>query len=124
MTAIMNPDVDERIKPLVLALNRLPGVHTLGSCGGHVDPTPFQRPAHEWYVTCQIEDAQSLEIIAGLPSFCLGVSLLVFADNPGFLTGSLTYELNGSAITASKYRPAVECPEPNDVMTWLEVVPN
>ena len=43
--------LDENIEPLVVALNSLPGVKTIGSCGGHKNPSSIQRPEGEWFVS-------------------------------------------------------------------------
>jgi hypothetical protein len=42
--------LDPTIRPLVALLNTHPGIATVGSCGGHADPTPLQQPAGRWFV--------------------------------------------------------------------------
>ncbi len=55
----MSPFVDEMIDPpilsLVHALNRLPGIVTCGSCGGHAQPNEIQQPAGKWFVSFNVE---------------------------------------------------------------------
>jgi hypothetical protein len=52
--ASQHPETLEKLDPnivaLVEALNAFKGVTTVGSCGGHQDPGPGQRPAGEWIV--------------------------------------------------------------------------
>lgn len=49
--AVPYDDLDATIVTLVRALNRYPGVMTVGSCGGHeVITTPSQWEAGSWYV--------------------------------------------------------------------------
>jgi hypothetical protein len=46
--------LDPTIRPLVALLNTHPGIATIGSCGGHTDPTPLQQPAGRWFVSFMI----------------------------------------------------------------------
>jgi len=46
--------IDSNMHKLVRTLNRIEGVTTWGSCGGHENPTPGQRPLDEWYVVLDI----------------------------------------------------------------------
>lgn len=65
-------ELDTRIKPLVEAVNALPGIVTLGSCAGHPDPKPGQYPEGRWYVKFQVEHNEegwrSLEFLAWIAS--------------------------------------------------------
>lgn len=60
--------LDENIRPLCEELNRLPGIDTNDSCGGHENPGRGQCPAGEWYVGFSAERScfawQSLSLIA------------------------------------------------------------
>ena len=47
--------LDKNIVPLVDALNDLPGMETLASCGGHEQPDELQCPVNEWFVSFQVE---------------------------------------------------------------------
>src|SRR3954451_23348932 len=63
-------DLDPNIVSLVEALNSFKGITTVGSCGGHVDPGPAQRPAGEWTVTFMLgptdDGWRALEFLAWL----------------------------------------------------------
>ena len=49
-------EIDARVRSLVEALNRLPGVVTFSSCGGHDDPVALsQVQCPGWYVKFGIE---------------------------------------------------------------------
>src|SRR3954465_825727 len=47
-------DLDPNIVALVEALNAFKGISTVGSCGGHPDPGPGQKPAGEWTVSFKL----------------------------------------------------------------------
>ena len=47
--------IDPSIRGLVLAPNAFPGVTTIGSCGGHPDPSPGQWPEGSWYVKMRFD---------------------------------------------------------------------
>src|SRR5690242_14297251 len=47
-------DLDRNIVSLVEALNAFRGATTVGSCGGHPDPGPGQKPAGEWTVSFRL----------------------------------------------------------------------
>ncbi len=61
-------EVDKNVRLLVVVLNRFPGLHTIGSCGGHSNPAPYQEPEGQWYVSLQVdhneEGWRSLEFLA------------------------------------------------------------
>jgi hypothetical protein len=42
--------IDANMRSLIRALNAFPGAETIGSCGGHPDPTLAQWPEGTWYV--------------------------------------------------------------------------
>src|SRR6059058_2913885 len=44
-------DLDPNMVSLVKALNSFKAITTVGSCGGHADPGPAQKPLGEWSVT-------------------------------------------------------------------------
>jgi hypothetical protein len=51
-------ELDESIIPLIRTLNELPGIHTLGSCGGHETPiSGNSAPADQWWVLFDLEPA-------------------------------------------------------------------
>jgi hypothetical protein len=53
----MSEPIDARVEKLVAALNRLPGITTFGSCGGHPNPGPRQWPAGTCYVKFTASEA-------------------------------------------------------------------
>jgi hypothetical protein len=62
-------EIDTPIAPLVRAVNRFPGIHTVGSCGGHDTTTnASQAPKGHWWLTFQVDHTEegwiSLEFIA------------------------------------------------------------
>lgn len=52
-------DIDDRVARLVVALNELPDVCTLSSCGGHEDPGRGQVGAGEFIVELDIEKTRA-----------------------------------------------------------------
>ena len=48
-------DLDERVRHLVVTLNRIPGVDTFSSCGGHSHPTTSQASEGEFYANLDVE---------------------------------------------------------------------
>lgn len=46
----MNEGIDPNIQALVVAVNKLQGIFTTGSCGGHEKPKKGQCGPNEWYV--------------------------------------------------------------------------
>ncbi len=93
--------IDSNIAELVHALNAFPGITTIGSCGGHENPTEIQRPLGEWFVTFRAAHTgggwRSLEYIAG--SITLDpwrTTLTVHTSQPGYATGrALFFSLQG-----------------------------
>jgi len=51
---IQDATLDANMRRLVAALNAFPGTRTIGSCGGHDNPTPDQWPAGRWYVKFEV----------------------------------------------------------------------
>ncbi len=47
-------EIDPNIRELVEVLNTFDGLSTVGSCGGHPNPTFGQWPENNWYVLCDI----------------------------------------------------------------------
>ena len=62
--------LDSNIISLVDALNLFKGITTLGSCGGHLEPVPSQKPAGEWIVSFRLSSDdhgwRALEFLAWL----------------------------------------------------------
>ena len=48
-------EIDPPIVNLVRALNQFPGVHTIGSCGGHRDAERDQAPEGQWYILFEVD---------------------------------------------------------------------
>jgi hypothetical protein len=94
-------ELDENIVLLVRALNAFPGIATIGSCGGHENPSEIQRPAGEWFVTFRVTHTQggwkSLEYIAGAITLDpWRTSLTVHTSQPGNATGrAMFFSLQG-----------------------------
>lgn len=70
---------------MVRELNAFPGIYTIGSCGGHADPKPFQLDARHWNVIFRIDHTDaaylSLEFV-GWFFQASGVPLSVGAAPP------------------------------------------
>lgn len=94
-------ELDTNIAGLVRSLNAFPGISTIGSCGGHENPTEIQRPLGEWFVTFYVAYTsggwRSLELIAGAITLDpWRTSLKVATSQPGYATGrSLFFALEG-----------------------------
>jgi hypothetical protein len=62
--------VDPNMRSLVRALNRFQGITTVGSCGGHPEPTNDQWPEGQWYVKLRVDHTEhgwhALEFLAWL----------------------------------------------------------
>lgn len=86
--------LDPNIRPLVELLNTHPGVATVGSCGGHPDPTPLQQPAGRWFVSFMIaswsqDGADGLAWVTRARAADQGIALAeAYNGNTFFLTGS------------------------------------
>ena len=93
--------LDSNMVSLVRALNAFPGVTTIGSCGGHENPSEIQRPLGEWFVTFRVAHTKggwkSLEYIAGAVLLDpWRTSLKVHTSQPGYATGrALFFGLEG-----------------------------
>ncbi len=101
MRSINYSELDANIAELVRALNAFSGIETIGSCGGHENPTEIQRSLGEWFVTFKVLHTQggwrSLEYIAGVPLLDPHrTSLTVHTSQPGHATGrALFFSLQG-----------------------------
>lgn len=51
-------ELDPNIVKLVRVLNSFDGIQTIGSCGGHPDPKPYQRPEGSWGVVFRVEHSE------------------------------------------------------------------
>jgi hypothetical protein len=86
--------LDPNIRPLVALLNTHPGIATVGSCGGHPDPTPLQQPAGRWFVSFMIaswnqDGADGLTWIAAAQAADHEIALAeAYNGTTFFLTGS------------------------------------
>ena len=52
---LIDEELDPNIRDLVHVLNQIPGVTTIGSCGGHAQATRAQWPADSWYVKFELD---------------------------------------------------------------------
>jgi len=50
--------IDANMRNLVRIMNKIPGVKTIGSCGGHSDPQPGQWDAGKWYLKFSLDLAE------------------------------------------------------------------
>jgi hypothetical protein len=86
-------ELDPPIVPMVRALNSFPGIHPIGSCGGHENPAPGQSGPGRWWVKFSIDRKaagwRSLEFLAWFVNNNLarsGSSVLVYpVSAPPFL---------------------------------------
>jgi hypothetical protein len=101
MPPIDYAQIDANMVSLVRALNALPGIETIGSCGGHENPSEIQRPPGEWFVTFRVHHTRggwrSLERIAGATTLDpWRTDLKAHTSQPGTATGrALFFALNG-----------------------------
>ncbi len=111
-------DLDPNIDALVKALNAFPGITTIGSCGGHENPTLAQAPAGSWWVKMEIardDDGHfALEFLAWLINHggrCAGSRVILLPDAPppyvNFPGRVLTYLLEG------------EGEDPDELAAWI-----
>lgn len=116
MVAIPYDEIEPRILPLVRALNALPGIATIGSCGGHENPELGQEPLGSWFVTFAVEfdtgGILSLEAIASIGSIVQDderITLEVFRHWQAPINGSqLVFSLRGTGITPERTAGAVQ----------------
>ena len=86
--------IDPPIRALVALLNTHPGIATVGSCGGHPNPTPLQQPAGRWFVSFMIaswngDGAEGLAWIAAARAADHRIALAeAYNGTTFFLTGS------------------------------------
>jgi hypothetical protein len=68
--------IDPNMRRLVRAMNALPGIRTMGSCGGHDNPGPTQQPAGHWFISFRVAVSRggmrSLESVAALSNYTGG----------------------------------------------------
>lgn len=58
-------EIDQKIKPLVRAINNWPGIETIGSCAGH---KPLYHNYHEGYILFRADTIDALtKLCAALP---------------------------------------------------------
>jgi hypothetical protein len=48
-------ELDPNMVRLVKALNSFEGIRTIGSCGGHPNPKPYQEPKGRWGITFYVD---------------------------------------------------------------------
>lgn len=64
--------IDRNIRGLVRLLNSLQGVRTMGSCGGHNNPTSIQHPEGSWFVSFWVYKDGRDTTLPMLVRFCQG----------------------------------------------------
>jgi hypothetical protein len=96
------PGIDPNVKTLVAELNKIPGLQTTGSCGGHPSPLIYQCPQGEFLITISIEwDADGT----------LSLERLVWATFAGPLRGF-------GKITAHSAPPYLNYPRKTLYFAW------
>jgi len=78
-------ELDTNIVELVRVFNSFPGIHTVGSCGGHDNPESYQSPAGSWDIVFRIE----VEDLRATKSGWLSLEFLVYAFNNVFYRSGL-----------------------------------
>lgn len=102
-------EVDQNVVGLLKAINSIPGLFTTSSCGGHVNPEPYQNPEGEWevFINLHIREGRptleawlSIEFLAySFAKVIQNAHLSVYSPDP-FLNGlgdSITFVLEGTA---------------------------
>jgi hypothetical protein len=76
-------EMDAPVRRLVAALNRLPSVRTISSCGGHETPVSLDSlPFEQWYVTIVLEPADwEADIHAPSPQAWMDLEFLAYLVN-------------------------------------------
>lgn len=88
-TVWADEDIDDNIRGLVEELNSMPGITTIGSCGGHENPDDSigQRPFGEWFVTFHVSlrdgGWRSLDLLASMFRYLPGTYVDAFSNCPG-----------------------------------------
>lgn len=106
MTNIPYDEIEPTIAPLVRALNALPGIRTIGSCGGHDNPDiPWQKPLGEWYVTFWVDHTpdgwRALEAITGACSWVDDQHSMTVSAGMSYAVGErgVFFMLDGAQVT-------------------------
>ncbi len=93
-------ELDERVRYLLVTLNRIPGVDTSSSCGGHSNPSAGQASEEEFYVNFDVERNKkgwrAVELISWAVSEtgdCDSLSLVVWTN--GFEPVPVSFEIRG-----------------------------
>lgn len=106
--------MDSNIVELCKTLNKFKGIQTVGSCGGHENPAPYQRPAGSWSVTFTVEHNEhgwrALEFLtwvtnnnfarSGFRIHLSPYSAPPYLNEPG---QALTFSIDGEGIEPEKY---------------------
>jgi hypothetical protein len=94
--------LDANMRRLVRALNAFPGAETIGSCGGHVNPTPAQWPEDTWYVNLVFDQS---------PAGHFALEFLAWAVNNDYRRG-------GFRVMLYPYAPPPYLNEPGRVLRY------
>lgn len=88
--------IERRVKKLVEALNSLPCVKTISSCGGHKAPGEYQLPADSFYVDfCLEETAMAWESLARIIDAAQETDSLNI-NITAWLDGCVRFDLRGT----------------------------
>jgi len=124
---IDNEKIDRRVRGLVKVLNKIPGVTTSVSCGGHTDPNACQAPEGHFYVRFTMRPFQkaqrALAIIshAGYlatltsrrrhnshPTIILSVNIMKINDITKANPRALGFELRGGHVSPARIAEGIE----------------
>jgi len=88
--------IDFNIRGLVRTLNAMEGIRTMGSCGGHKNPTSIQQPEGHWFITFWVYKVGRIKSLPIIKKFCedKGITL----DGPyrnGYPAKSGWYSIEG-----------------------------
>jgi hypothetical protein len=105
MTAALEDiQIDERVRPLVEALNCIPSVFTISSCEGHKNPNKAQVDANTFYVDFGVRRRGGLDALSLIARVCgefRGLELTAWYD------GGLRWDLRGHDIDPEEVAEAI-----------------
>lgn len=91
-------EMDQNIVTLAKVLNSFDGIYTIGSCGGHEDPEPYQNAEGTWRILFCLQTATSY---APSTAAWLSLEFIVWAFNNDFRRGG--WDVNITAYSPPPY---------------------
>lgn len=92
--------IDVPVRRLVRILNRLPGCHTVSSCGGHPNPQDAQASDGQWYIDFDLDETRAgwhtLNLLAWLCTDTGEITLTPWSADPDDGT---RFELRGPHLS-------------------------